>query len=144
MPTFLILANRAEYHFFHRLCIYQDRATEHLRPNSRKKKSCSPIQCMTASYCEDVSCPEGFSVRSPGSWQGGSWVSAAVWIVLDTFARSCRDVLWCSFVAMQDLLIHWHISCLPQRGCLLIGADFSGCFVRFWVCLVCAVFRLSA
>ena len=24
---FLILANRAEYHFFHRLCIYQDRAT---------------------------------------------------------------------------------------------------------------------
>ena len=38
LPTFLILANRAEYHFFHRLCIYQDRATEHLRPNSRKKK----------------------------------------------------------------------------------------------------------
>ena len=31
---------------------------------------CSPLQCMTASYCEDVSCPEGFSVRSPGSWQG--------------------------------------------------------------------------
>ena len=39
MPTFLIRANRAEYHFFHRLCIYQDRATEHLRPNSRKKKT---------------------------------------------------------------------------------------------------------
>ena len=36
---FLILANRAEYHFFHRLCIYQDRATEHLRPNSKKKIS---------------------------------------------------------------------------------------------------------
>ena len=27
-------------------------------------------------YCEDVLCLEGFSVRSPGSWQGGSWVSA--------------------------------------------------------------------
>ena len=38
LPTCLILANRAEYHFFHRLCIYQDRAAEHLRPNSRKKK----------------------------------------------------------------------------------------------------------
>ena len=38
MPTFVILANCAEYHLFHRLCIYQDRATEHLRPNSRKKK----------------------------------------------------------------------------------------------------------
>ena len=39
LPTFLILANCAEYLFFHRLCIYQDRATEHLRPNSRKKKN---------------------------------------------------------------------------------------------------------
>ena len=68
---------------------------------------------------------------------------AAVWIVFDTFARSCRDVWWCSFVALQDLLIHWHISCLPQWS-LLIGADFSGCFVRFWVGLVCAVFRLLA
>ena len=28
----------AKYLFSHRLCIYQDRATEHLRPNSRKKK----------------------------------------------------------------------------------------------------------
>ena len=40
MPSFLILANCAEYRLFHRLCIYQDRATEHLRPN-RKKKKCS-------------------------------------------------------------------------------------------------------
>ena len=31
-------ANCAVYHLFHRLCRYQDRATEHLRPNSRKKK----------------------------------------------------------------------------------------------------------
>ena len=38
MPTFLILANCAGYHFFHRLCFYQDRATEHLRPNSEEKK----------------------------------------------------------------------------------------------------------
>ena len=49
---------------------------------------------------------------------------AAVWIVLDTFARSYSDVRWCSSVALQDLLIHWHISCLPQRSCLLIGVDF--------------------
>ena len=38
MPSFLILANCAEYRLFHRLCIYQDRATEHLRPNRRKKR----------------------------------------------------------------------------------------------------------
>ena len=56
---------------------------------------------------------------------------AAVWIVLDTFARSCRDVWWCSFVALQDLLIHWHISCLPQWSCRLIGADFSGVLFAF-------------
>ena len=52
MPTFLILANRAEYHFFfHRLCIYQDRATEHLRPNSRKKK------CEVESGVIHLTCP---------------------------------------------------------------------------------------
>ena len=33
-----VLANWAVYPLFHRLCRYQDRATEHLRPNSRKKK----------------------------------------------------------------------------------------------------------
>ena len=43
MPTFLILANCAGYHFCHRLCFYQDRATEHLRPNSEKKKSFSQL-----------------------------------------------------------------------------------------------------
>ena len=37
---------------------------------------CSPIHCIIAFHCEDVSCPEGFSARSPGSWQGGTWVSA--------------------------------------------------------------------
>ena len=36
----------------------------------------SPIHCIIALPCEDVSCPDGFSARSPGSWQGGSWVSA--------------------------------------------------------------------
>ena len=40
MPSILILANCAEYFLFHRLCIYQDRASEHLRPNQRKKKKC--------------------------------------------------------------------------------------------------------
>ena len=39
MPSIVILANCAEYRLFHRLCIYQDRATEHLRPNQRKKKN---------------------------------------------------------------------------------------------------------
>ena len=43
MPSFLILANCAEYRLFHRLCIYQDRATEHLRPNRRKKKKCQYV-----------------------------------------------------------------------------------------------------
>ena len=33
-----VLVNWAVYPLFDRLCRYQDRATEHLRPNSRKKK----------------------------------------------------------------------------------------------------------
>ena len=35
----LVLANCALYHFSHHLCFFQDRATEHLRPISRKKKT---------------------------------------------------------------------------------------------------------
>ena len=34
-----VLANCALYCLFHRLCRYLDRATEHLRPNSEKKKA---------------------------------------------------------------------------------------------------------
>ena len=33
----LVLANCAMYYFSPCLCLFQDRATEHLRPNSRKK-----------------------------------------------------------------------------------------------------------
>ena len=43
LASILILANCAEYRLFHRLCIYQDRATEHLRPNQRKKKLMSAL-----------------------------------------------------------------------------------------------------
>ena len=85
-------------------------------------------------HCEDVLCLEGFSARSPGSWQGGSWVSALLseWFS-DTFARSCF-VVWCwLFVSVQDLLIHRHISCLPHWSCL-VSASFLG-FVGF-VCFL--------
>ena len=44
---------------------------------------------------------------------------AAEWIVLlDTFARSCCVVWCCSFVSVQDRVIHWHISCQPYWSCL--------------------------
>ena len=80
-------------------------------------------------------------LRNPG--KGILGFGAAVWIVLDIFARSCRDVWWCSFVALQDLLIHWHISCLPHWSCLLIGPDFSGCLVRFGSCCFSLIDKTS-
>ena len=96
-------------------------------------------------YCEDVLCLEGFSARSPGSWQGGSWVSAAEWIVLlDTFARSCF-LFWCFvFVSVQDLVIQWHHlpTSLELTGqgsfcclCCLVGFLFlcGFCFCCFLV-----------
>ena len=56
--------------------------------------------------------PEGSSVRSPGSWQGGSWVSA---LLGDVFAGHLRGILLCclfglfsSLFDVQDLLIRWH------------------------------------
>ena len=58
---------------------------------------------------------------------------------MDTFARSCRVVWWCSFVAVQDLLIHWHISCQPHWSCLG-QCCFRWFFVGFWVCWFCPVF----
>ena len=49
-------ANCAGYRLFHRLFRYQDRATEHLRPNSRKKKSflCTGVQKCTLSRLNPV------------------------------------------------------------------------------------------
>ena len=71
---------------------------------------CPLIHCMAAFYCEDVLCLEGFSARSPESWQGGSWVSALLsgffcWIPSVDLAF----LFWCCvFVSMQDLVIQWH------------------------------------
>ena len=71
---FLILANRAEYHFFHRLCIYQDRATEHLRPNSRGKKKPDTKLCYDLARAKKAT--DGKKVVISGILAGGPWVSA--------------------------------------------------------------------
>ena len=61
---------------------------------------------MAASHSEGVLCLEGYSVRSPGSWQGGSWVSALlVRVLLDTFAWSCSVICCFVFFHGQDQLI---------------------------------------
>ena len=44
----LVLANCAMYLFSHRLCLFQDRATVHLRPNSRKKTLAHLESCLGA------------------------------------------------------------------------------------------------
>ena len=55
--------------------------------------------------------PEGFSVRSPGSWQGGSWVSA----LLD-------GVFW--WTSSQDLALWFCVSSLFHAQDLLIRRQF--------------------
>ena len=111
-----------------------------------------PIRCMLDSFEGRCIMPAGFSVRSPGSWLGclmpGGLLSAisgilaggilgfgaAEWFVfLDTFARSCCVVWWSSFVSVQDLVIHWHTSCL-HIGAVLVSACFAG-FCGFCVCV---------
>ena len=77
--------------------------------------------------------PEGSSMRSPGSWQGGSWVSALLVDVflLATFVWSCSVffllLFWLFFE--QDLLIHkrwmlWHWS----RHTLPVSVRGAGLF----------------
>ena len=87
--------------------------------------------------------PKGSSVRSPGSWQGGSWVSALLVIV---FAEHLRGILLCDPpVALcvvcfeQDRLIckywmqyHWSRHTMPAS---FTWCRFFGCF-----CLVGFVF----
>ena len=53
---------------------------------------CPLIHCMAAFHCEDVLCLEGFSAQSPGSWQGGSWVSA---LLSGLFAGHLRKLVFC-------------------------------------------------
>ena len=67
---------------------------------------CSLFHCMAACNCEDVSCPEGFTARSPGSWQGGSWVSALLgglfcWTPSQDLAPWSGVVCFCS---VQDIV----------------------------------------
>ena len=67
---------------------------------------------MAASHSEGVLCLEGYSVRSPGSWQGGSWVSVLlVCVLLDTFACSCSVICCFVFFHGQDQLIRPHTCC---------------------------------
>ena len=135
------------YLLFHRLSRYQDRATEHLRPNSRKKKitlvyvshlrlvgephtvGCPPmccplIHCMAAFHCEDVLCLEGFSARSPGSWQGGSCVSALLSVL---FAGHLRKILLSVLVFCVGFY---------ARSCNSVTSSAS----PLWSCLVRALF----
>ena len=41
---------------------------------------------------EGALCPEGLTVRSPGSWRGGSWVSALLMCCFSPSLRSCCNV----------------------------------------------------
>ena len=80
---------------------------------------CSLIHCMATCYCEDVLCLKGFSARSPGSWLGGSWVSALLnglfcWTPSQDLAPWSGVVL----LFLCKISIHWH-SCGLTFGAVL-------------------------
>ena len=79
---------------------------------------CPLIHCTGCCYCEDVLCLEGFSARSPGSWQGGSWVSALL------------SGVFC-WTPSQDLALFAGVLCLflckiqfieCQQTCFIMGS----------------------
>ena len=107
---------------------------------------CPLIHCMAAFHCEDVLCLEGFSPRSPGSWQGGFYVSALsglfCWTPLQDLA-----LFWCFvFASVQDLVIQWHHRPAPIG---VVWSELSSLFLFFgWLFvfvwfLFCFFFSLS-
>ena len=85
---------------------------------------CPLIHCMAAFHCEDVLCLEGFSARSPGSWQGGSWVSA---LLSGLFAGHLRKIL-------LSVLVFCVCFCARSRNSVASSAS------PHWSCLVRALF----
>ena len=84
-------------------------------------------------YCEDVLCLEGFSARSPGSWQGGSWVSALLSGLFCWTPSQDLALFWCFvFVSVQDLEIQWHYLPTPLELTYQGPFCFFCCLVGFW------------
>ena len=89
----------------------------------------------------------------PGSWLGGSWVSALLigGFFFTPSSRSCCDV-WLVFVLLsaRSLRIHWHTSCLSSLErvyclevlffvCLVLWFVFFGLLLGcFWFCFLSA------
>ena len=75
-------------------------------------------------------------MRSPGSWQGGSWVSA---LLVVCFAEHLRGILlgglWLVvlFVYVQDPLIRWHLMQLLFGAVMPCSSSRCVLFMLFWV-----------
>ena len=80
---------------------------------------CILIHCTVFNAFEGALCPVGFTVRSPGSWLGGSWVSAL--LIVGCLCTFIAILLWCLVVVvcfLQDL-IHFLNSSAHKLPCLL-------------------------
>ena len=111
---------------------------------------CLPLGCIlircTAVLCVGGDlCPVGFTVRSPGSWLGGSWVSAR--LICCCFylppPRSCCVVwLGASLLSARSnsYLCHWHISCLVCARARPSPRGVFGVFVLFLLLLFGVLF----
>ena len=104
---------------------------------------CSLIHCMAACNCEDVLCLEGFSARSPGSWLGGSWVSALL-SGLFCWTPSQDLAPWSGVfrLFLCKISIHWHSCGLSLRAILSVLFPLAFVFL-FWLLLCFGLFVFS-
>ena len=92
------------------------------------------IDTVDVHWCS--SCLHGLALRSPGSWLGGSRVSASRLFCLAPRGSS-RDVDGLSLCfTMDDLLRTRHTSCLVITFQVVFDASFHG-LVVVWFCLLC-------
>ena len=99
------------------------------RPSKRNRKQPTPP--------EELKCPLGFSVRSPGSWLGESWVSAL--LIQCLHLRCDLAVVWlCCFCFMQDHTQFIGTQAVAHNRVLPFGVavwGFVGGFVALvWFC----------
>ena len=81
---------------------------------------------------EGAVCPEGLTVRSPGSWRGGSWVSALLICCFSPSLQSCCDV-WLAVLLCKILNSSAH---KPPASTELVFTEWI--LLCFWFCcLLC-------
>ena len=102
------------------------------------------IETIDVRWC--LSCLHGLALRSPGSWLGGSRVSALRLFCLAPVGSSVMLMACPSVASMDDLLRTGHTSCLVATflvyHTMLSFHGLVGCFLFRVLCFVCLFFAV--